>query len=219
MKTNKFPNRNLIWLSGFSGISAVCLDIFIIIFMGFMTPGYKPLSQYISELGSRINPYAGIVNVWWSFYSLLMVFFAYGLYLAVKKNRYGWIAPFFIVLDSVGNGVLSGLFSCDIGCRGTGISNTLHLVVSAAGSIAATASPLALYFAVHNDMKWKRFSKQLFITGLLIVASFALMGYFEFMVIASSRPFVFSGLVQRIQSSIYYWFIVRVSVQMMRGES
>lgn len=193
-------------------VSLLCMltlatDAAIIGIIGALVPGYDPASQYISELGSALNPYAAYVNVWWMLYSVPMLAFAYGLYLVLRKNRYGWLPPLLLGLDFLGNGVLTGLFSCDAGCTGTSFSNTMHLIVSGIGVVSSSVSPLVLYQVIRKDSRWQGFRKTLLSVGFLLFTGFVVMSVYEEMAMARGW-FGYGGFIQRIDTATYYLFLL-----------
>ncbi len=194
------------------------LDVLLVGIMGTAVPGYDPVSQYISELGSPINPYARIVNAWWVVYSIPMLAFAYGLYLTLKNNRYGWLPPVLLGLDFLGNGMLTGIFSCDAGCTGASFSNTMHLVFSGMGIVSSSFTPLALYAVIRNNPRWNRVKTEMLIAGLLLFAGFVAMSYYEAGAIFNGW-YGFSGLIQRINMFIYYAFLFRLALHLRYGTS
>lgn len=212
MRKKKFSFTRI---AAYVGLLTILLDVVLIVGMGIITPKYNPLRQYISELGSNINPNAWLINFWWSIYSFLMLTFTYGLYLIIKKNKYGWLGPLLLCLDFIGNGLLSGIFKCDIGCHGSSFSNISHYIFSAIGTIAATFAPLGLYFGIHKDPRWKLFKRRLISLAMILIVSFLIMSYFELFVLFS-YSFAFSGMTQRIHTVIYYWFLLQISGQMLK---
>jgi len=208
--------KNILFrLFAYIGLFSIITDFFLIVIMGIFVPNYNPIKQYISELGSSINPNAWLINYWWSIYSFLMLTFTYGLYITIKKNKYGWLGPLLLCLDFIGNGLLSGLFKCDIGCHGNSFSNISHYIFSAIGTITATFAPLGLYFGIKKDPRWKLFKRRLILLAIILIVSFLIMAYFELFVLFS-YSFAFSGLTQRIHTVIYYWFLLQISGKLLK---
>jgi len=192
------------------------IDVAVIGIMGAMVPGYDALKQYISELGSVLNPYAPLVNAWWMVYSIPMLAFAYALYRALGKKRYGWVPPVLLGLYFLGNGILTGIFPCDAGCTGASLSNTMHLVVSGTGIFSSSIAPLVLYAVIRRDPHWAGMKAQILIAGLLLFAGFGAMSYYEGGAMFNGW-YGFSGFIQRLNTYIYYAFLFRLALHLYYG--
>jgi len=193
----------IIRFAAVSSIAALFFDVVLIFFLGFLTPNYNPVTQYISELGSSFSPYAPIINLWWQIYSIPMIIFAYGLYLGIKKSKLNWLAPLAIFAESVFNGVLAGYFSCDLGCTGNSFSNTMHIWFSGIGVIISVFIPLCLIISTRKDKNWLSLMGFLVFIQTVLFFAAAIFFYQEYLFMFFGKAYD-SGLYQRIYMIVYY---------------
>lgn len=200
MKTKNF----FIKIASICGIGAIVFDLSLITFFGFLTPNYDPLKQYISELGSRYNPYSSLINIWWGFYSFLIIIFAIGLYKGIKKNQLSWLGPLMIAIEALTNGALSGLFSCDIGCTGNSFSNQMHVLTSGIGTIISVFIPSFLLISIVKDKKWKQIQPFLIVIQIVMIVIVIYPFYREYLLIFFDKEYGYAGFYQRLYTLIYY---------------
>jgi hypothetical membrane protein len=205
----------IIKIGAYTGIITLILDTFIITFLHFFTPNYNWMTQYMSEMGVPENPFSWIFNSWLFLYTPLMIFFVIGLYLSLSANKFGMFGPVLLFLDTLGAGVLSGLFPCAAGCEGTSLSNIFHLISGGISTFAGLLLPIGLYFGIKNDKRWATLKKPLIIYQLVIFLFFIFDSYFELMHLSGQRdPYI--GLRQRLYTLIYYSLLFLIAKQMLR---
>jgi len=196
-------NFSIIRFAAVSAIGALILDIIIIFLLGFITPGYDPIKQYISELGSVFSPYASLINIWWQLYSLPLMLFAYGLYRGIHRSKISWLAPTTIAIESLFNGVFAGFFSCDLGCTGNSFSNTMHLWFSGIGVGISVFIPFILLISVQKDKRWSGLKNFLVVIQILLFIVSFIFFYQEYLSMFFNKSYN-AGLFQRTYMVVYY---------------
>jgi len=118
--------KRALWLLSVGGVIGPIIYVLVLTFLGSLVPGYNHVSQYMSELAA-----IDVANmVWMNVFGFMLIgVFVIGFGIAldhgVKKNVWGWIGPFLVVVSGIGF-VLVGFFPCDPGCVNTSWVGLLH---------------------------------------------------------------------------------------------
>jgi hypothetical membrane protein len=120
-------NVTLYKVGNLCGILAPLLWASAIVFCGSLRPEYSHFTQYISELGERgsstefIMRYAGFLPT-----GLMHMAFAAFLYVAFRGSRLAVIAAMLLAINGLAR-IGAGLFPCEPGCVGPGLSLSQQL--------------------------------------------------------------------------------------------
>jgi len=183
-------------------------DVSLIAVVGYLTPGYDPFTRYISELGAPNNPYSSLINVWWSVYSFFILVFSIGLYTGIARSRWSWVGPLVIAAEALANGILSGVFSCDIGCSGGSFSNDMHRIVSGTGTFISVFIPGLLLLSIMNDGRWKRM-RSFLVTMQVVMISVAIYPFYgEYILMVHGTTYRYVGFFHRLYTVAYYISVI-----------
>ena len=106
----------LVRIGALAAIGGPLLYAAVVGVTGYLTPGYDPLTQWISELGATGALYADLFNVLGpGIFGLLSVVFAAGFWRALKGGPLAFAAAALVTIAGIA-GILDGVFPCDPGC-------------------------------------------------------------------------------------------------------
>ncbi len=174
-----------------SGILGPLIYVTVIFVLGFLTPGYDNITQYMSELGAVGAPYAVFMNTFgFMLVGLLLILFTIGFHDGIKKTaKIDAIGPALMLVSGISLFLL-GIFTCDTGCANFSIMGNIHSYfarLSAASMILAT---ILIAPRIKRDNHWSRYWKFSVLTG---VVSLLFSALFIFTVFSA-----WAGFVQRI---------------------
>ncbi|MFX0141275.1 MAG: DUF998 domain-containing protein [Candidatus Hodarchaeota archaeon] len=132
--------------SAIFGIVGPVINAMVFTILGYVYPGYNPISQFISELATPEAPHNTIMNILgFVVFGFYLIFFGIGLYLSVKKHILTTICMILFILSGICIFALS-MFPCDVGCRNetfTGIGHNLLIL------FPTYAMPIAMILSVY----------------------------------------------------------------------
>lgn len=107
-----------------TGLVAALWFALAIAVVGWLTPNYSHVGQYVSELGADGAPYSFIMN-WFGIvpFGLLICCFAACLFTQLQPGLLGKLLGAMLFLVGIGF-VLAGGYSCDAGCSFVGMSRS-----------------------------------------------------------------------------------------------
>jgi hypothetical protein len=187
-----------------SGIAGPVIYCSLVLILGFLQPGYNPVTQLMSELGETGAPYATVMNLGAFFLTgLLLILFASGFYLTFRRIRGAAPASALLVLS----GILyigEAEFSCDPGCIPVTSTGLFHLQL---GQLLVTVMVLASFviaYVLKSAKNWQGYWQYTAGTGGLILMMIPVM-------ITLSD---FTGLIQRILVGIIllWWEILAIGM-------
>lgn len=158
--------------------------------LGLAWPGYDPVRQTQSQLGSVGAPHAAIMNfAGFSLLGVVLLVFAIVYRTSIPAGAGTWFATGLIVVAGLGMGIV-GFFPCDPGCIDVTATGRLHAVFSMPGAIGL---PLAMMISAGRFRHDRRFDRR------WQVASFSLgaVGLMAGPVIALGLLNDVDGLLQR----------------------
>lgn len=183
-----------------TGILATLVIVLLTLVGGAYYPGYRHVSQFISELGATDAPHARLVNFGGFLPAgLLFVAFCWFAWRALPRATSSSIGFLGLTLFGIGY-VAATFFPCEPGCRtvNPSLAQTLHNLLGLAGYITAPPSLLLLGRAARS---WPGGG---YLAPLgLIGAGLALGG-----LLLLSPEFGYAGLAQRVlEGSVLTWVV------------
>ena len=154
------------------GIAASILFTALFILFAALTPGYDHLSHAVSELGMSNSPYALLWNLLgFGLVGLLIVVFAWSLYLEFKSTRGGMLLSTLIGISGLGY-VGLGIFPATIGFQPS-TATTLHTMMVMTSYFAFIIAAFAFAVSQRNNPDWKRWALFSAAMGAIGLLSFA----------------------------------------------
>jgi len=193
----------------FCGVLAPPTIIIIIIIAGLLTPGYNHLTDTISSLSGQESASPGLMTAGFFSYGVLIIGFAYGLYLRLQQGMKARIIWFTLTLYGVGM-ILAGVFrdSPGVGSGNTNMEGLLHNIFATAAFFSLLIGVWVFAKSVHNKPSWFGF------TWFSIVATALSLGLSIIFILQSPIPY--PGLLQRVFYVIPLIWIEMVSIWLFR---
>ena len=189
------------------GIIGPILFAIVEITLGLFQPTYNHAAQYISELGATGAPNAIIMNVGLFLLGILIIAFAFGLYLGINEGRSSKIGPTLLAVSGAGF-MATGLFPCDPSCVNVTFTGKMHVV---SARIAWIGMILALLFIAQRfkkDRQWRSYRLYTVATALVTLI-LALMLLFI-------RIDGWMGALQRVFLGVRLLWIEVVAIKLLR---
>jgi hypothetical protein len=193
------------------GILAPIVYVGALIVGGILDPSYSQIGKTISELIQRDAPNRDLLNGIFVVYNLLLIPFAVGLYLGLRK---GW-ARNVIVVAMIISGVLGVawtlLFPLDAGGKSVSLTGMLHLIVGGLVVPIIFALELSFWRATRNDVNWKGYGK-------FSLAIFAVTFVFGITTVAFVNS-DFRGLLERITTGSFLLWVEVLAIKLYLNSS
>jgi hypothetical membrane protein len=193
-----------------AGIVGPIVFVAVVIVQSLLHPDYSQVRLPISALAAWPGGWVQDVN--FLLLGLLMVSFAIGLHLGVRRNRAAVIGPGLLVLSGVGL-IIAGLFPWG-GVDGDFIVPAGHLLGALLSFLGAGTGFIVVSRRLAGDPMWRSVATYTLASGIaiavLFVATFAL-------VIPSDAPLHSSGgLVQRVTLAVWFPCTVVLALRLLR---
>jgi hypothetical protein len=149
------------------------------------------------------------MNTWEIIFSILFVFYAYGLLRTIfKKDFWQHVAVWLIVIYGLGEGIGSGLFPYEHAGNGPTLSGKLHLLFSTIGvvAIALLSFVMLKVFPKQGYPKINAYTRFVAWSGLAFILLFLL---------AKMHLIPLRGLWQRLFILDYYSLLIVVTIEML----
>lgn len=190
------------WLLGF-----VAVDFLTPYVLAFFYPRYQPLRQVISDLGENGSPVEATFG-WLSVVAgILLLLSLPGLTTYLKRfasTKISILISLSLAIFSVGQCLLSGIFSVDRDAQTLQFSMVVHQVGSALGNVGMLGFPLLVAIVA---FKFNRQRAYWFIALFVFsIACASLNGY------AQAQGLIYKGVYQRLSMIAMYLPIVLVLV-------
>lgn len=195
---------NFIKISAFCGIIFPILSFAFIILLGYLTPGYSFMEDYISEIWATGSRFEGIALILLILIGFMSFMFSIGLYLAIGEDKFSFYNLVLLVVFSFSL-VFLGIFPCKETCSGQGF--TMHSLFTIIACASLGFSPLLLYFVTKKDKKWKNFEKD-----NLVFFFFSAF----FLVLYGLLHNEYKGFYQRTYFFICFLWIERISIKLFK---
>lgn len=180
--------------SALCGMAAPVIFAITVLVAGYLTPGYDPVTQLMSELGVSGEPYSLLMNVvGFGLVGILLVGFSYATYRVFRPLR----RVFFGSVMVAGAGlsfIAMGFYHCDQGCIAVTTAGNVHLLLGLVATVLALLAALTFSYVMHRERGWGGFWQYSLATAVLIVVVLPVF---------LSLPGI-AGLLQRIMVGIIF---------------
>ena len=187
------------------GIIAPPTLIIIIVIAGLLTPGYNQLTDTVSSLCDQASKTPDLMTAGFIIYGVLIIGFAYALYLRLRHGIKAHIAWFALTLYGVCM-ILAGIFRDSPGAFDT--EGILHNAAIITSCFSMLIGMLMFAGSVYKKPSWFGF------TWFTIAASF--MGLILSIIFLVQSYVPLAGLLQRFFYCIILLWIETVSVWLFR---
>ncbi|MCG2461243.1 DUF998 domain-containing protein [Flavobacteriaceae bacterium F89] len=200
-------------LGAVSGILA-CVGGFVVeTYAASNYPGYSPISQSISRLGSLESPLYYLITGWSVVFTILITVFAYGFYTAFRNEFHRVkLASFLIFIYGLGEGLVAGIFPMD-----TTVIDRIdlfdpHNIASGIGVASLVLFPFVVEPLFRGkDRKGAMYTLLVAVFGLLFFLLFLLAKFDYYPILVP-----FKGLWQRLFQVIYYSYFMFIAIRMIK---
>ena len=189
----------------FGGIIAPPALIIIIVIAGLLTPGYNQLTDTVSSLCDQASATPELMTIGFIAYGVLIIGFAYALYLRLRHGIRAHITWYMLTLYGVCM-ILAGVFQDSPGALNT--EGILHNAAIITSCFALLIGMWAFAGSVYKKPSWFGF------TWFTIVASFLGLLLSIIFLVQSQVPL--AGLLQRFFYCIILLWIETVSIWLFR---
>jgi len=189
----------------FCGVLAPVMMMVIILVVGQITPGYNPISDTVSQMGTPESPYAIVLNGGYIIYGILMVLAAYGLYRSIGSTATAQRLAILLCIHAIGT-ILLGVFPDNLDLLPKHFTaDLLHNTVSAVSYLPLIAGIFISRGIAHQE----RTLKVIGILGLVIIIINLPMPLINMIDPLKS----IGGLLQRLLSgSSFFWLTLTFSL-------
>ncbi|MFQ5923262.1 MAG: DUF998 domain-containing protein [Anaerolineales bacterium] len=181
------------------GLLAAGVYLLVVLIASTQFPGYSHASEYISNLGAKGQPSAGIMNAGFVLVGLFMMLFGVSTFVGFKRNWAAVIGGIFLIAEGLTE-TLSGIFSCDPGCNALNptTDEMIHNTVGPLGFIFLIFAAILWALRFRKQSGWKSFWVFSLITGIVGIVLFGIFG------MAVGTPTV--GVWQRLLwATLFLW--------------
>jgi hypothetical protein len=191
------------------GMLGPIINVIVFTVLGFIYPGYNPISQHVSELATSIAPHNLVMNtLGFNLFGFYVIVFGIGLYIGIKKQTLTKVSLFLFIITGIFIFALAW-FPCDPGCSNQTITGIGHTILT---TISGIMMPLAIILLIHplrNDHNWRGYWWFFFVLlGIFLTIFSPLIILYSFSLI--------SGLVQRLGLSVPLSWIFIMSTKLYR---
>jgi len=199
----------LVTVSAAAGIIGPILFAIFSMALGYLWPGYNPLSQTISELGPTNAPTVKLQALNFAILGILTVIFAFGLDIYERRFR---STSVLIGMYGLGTLLVAGL-PCDPGCsfKGTSLVQTAHSLDALISFIVLAIAPLFFSRSSKAVPSWTKTSVWSLRVAIL---SIPMLSAYLVITVLSLSPDI--GLVQRIFLGLLFAWIIMIGYKMAK---
>ncbi|MFX1410328.1 MAG: DUF998 domain-containing protein [Promethearchaeota archaeon] len=191
------------------GILGPVVNLILFMFLGFFYPGYNPISQFISELGTSDAPTNVIMNILgFNLFGIYMILFGIGINRGIEKHVLTTISMVLFIFSGI---ILFSLskFPCDLGCKNVTLLGIVHNILIKFPSITIPLAIILLIYPLWKDHKWKNYSWLFFVqVGIFLII------FSPISILLSAFPT--AGLIQRLGLSVPISYILIMSTKLYR---
>jgi hypothetical membrane protein len=171
-------NTTLLRATAACGILGPVLFALVVLVLGFLTPGYSPSAQMMSELGEAGAPYALVMNLGgFLLLGILLICFSFGLHAALRPSVASLTGALLVILAGLAYIGLAA-FSCDRGCIPVTVAGSFHLFIGENAVFVGVLAAFVLAIAMRPDARWKGYWQYSVATGILVVLLLPLFSLF-----------------------------------------
>ncbi len=187
------------------GMAAPVLFAVTVIVAGYLTPGYNPVTQVMSELGIPGVPGAAVMNIIaFGLVGILLVVFAFAVLRAFSSRRTGAFGSAMVAAAGLFF-VAMAVFHCDPGCMPRTAAGNLHLLFGLGAIVAAVLAILALSYAMFREQGWGGYWQYSLVTGILVLVTLP-----AFMAAQDA-----AGLLQRLMVGLIFLWTEVLAVRLV----
>lgn len=152
------------------GILSPIVYIIAVTLGGILDPTYSHIQKTVSELVQQGAPNRDLLNGVLIIYNLLLIPFAFGLYMSLKKGWASKIVLVALIITAVLGTAVTAFFPLDEGGQSVTFTGMMHLAVVGLVVPCTFAFELGFWKSTRKDERWKKygvFSLAIFIITLL----------------------------------------------------
>ena len=194
----------------------VCIGDFVVSFLlAAQIPGYDPMAQSESVMGSSTSPVAGWVTAWGVAFSLLFLMFSLGFFHAFsEKGKAARAAAWMLLLYGLGEGIGSGFLPFDFVNGKLTLSGQLHNLISGIGDTGLIFMPLVArkVFTLRERPRMHTWSLLVFLVGMVFIILFLATKFIG----PGHGLFSYRGLWQRLYLLDYYLYLMAGALVMFK---
>lgn len=189
----------------FTGVAGPLLFWLVVIVLGFLTPGYRFTTEYISMLGAVGAPYAIVQRLNFAVLGISILALAVGIHLWFDDGRRPRVGTLLLVLFGIG-AIFSGVFSADPTAPES-LTNVLHELMGF-GFLAGIASVGLVTRRLHADERWPTYRYESIMDFAIVLLTWAVFIF--------SYQSAWEGLTQRLYIGALSLWVVLQSVRLYR---
>ncbi|MHA2393505.1 MAG: DUF998 domain-containing protein [Promethearchaeota archaeon] len=195
--------------SAIFGIVGPVINTIVFIVLGYVYPGYNPISQFISELATSEAPHNYIMNIFgFNIFGLYLIFFGIGFYLTVKKHLLTTISMSLFVVSGICIFLLS-VFPCDVGCQSITFTGIGHNLLIRFPSVAMPIAIIISLYPIWKDHNWRKYWWLFFLQmGIFLIIYSPLALIIDLSLV--------TGFVQRLGLAVPLSWIFIMSIKLYR---
>jgi hypothetical membrane protein len=196
-------------VSAIFGIAGPIVNVIVFTILGFLYPGYNPVSQFISELATPEAPHNIFMNIFgFVIFGLYLIFFGIGLYLSVKRHFLISISMILFIISGIFILTLS-FFPCDLGCRDVTFLGIGHNVLIKFPSITMPAAIILSLYPLWKDSNWKNY----WWIFLVLIGVFLVI----YLILSlTTNLYLINGLIQRLGLFVPIAWVFLMSIRLYR---
>jgi hypothetical membrane protein len=199
-------------ISALLGVLACMGDICMIRLLEIRVPGYRPLSQAMSDLGHDGSPVARAVSAGWVLMGLMLIIFGYGFYRAFahesgKARAAGWM----LALYGIGEGLGSGLIPGTPGKLFATPRSVFHTLLGGVGVVGAILLPFIIMKMFHARRLRHLYTLITAVAGIFFFLLFSISNFYR----PQGAWISCLGLWQRLYTLTYFFFFIYLAILML----
>lgn len=193
-----------------AGIAGPLLFTAAFILQGFLRPGYSHVAEPVSALATGPNGWIQDLNflVW----GPLMIAYAVGLHLGIRRSRYGLAGPALLVLSGIGL-VVAGIFPAR-DATGAFSVGPGHLTGALLTFLGAGTGLIAISRRMTGDAQWRGAARYALACGIAIVVLFLVTVRLAVPEGAPLHDWV--GLLQRATLAVWFPCTIFLALKLRR---
>lgn len=209
MRLFKLENISQLKIQSFFGIFTPVITLFYILILGLLKPNYNQFTMTISYLGAGKSFLSSLASFFFILTGLFLIYFSVGLYNVLKSENKINIG-LFIILFSMLDLIVSGLFPTDLNINSMSFTGFIHTLGSSFGDLFLLIGFFLFWLKDYQvfDSKSARYFS--LITLVITIASISINFLFHFMFISNFQY----GLIQKVEFTFIFMFISYLGIQL-----
>ena len=195
------------------GIAASLLYVIANVVTVFIYKDYNPWSQTVSELSAIGTPSRSRWLLLMVVYSLLLIFFTWGMWLSTAGNRLLRIAAFLLFFYTIIGFFWPPMHQREVlATGGASLTDSLHIAFT-----IATVILMLLAIGLTAKASGKAFGRYSMVT-LLVLIVFGVLTALEAPAIQTNQPTPFAGVWERINIAAFLIWMIVLAVMLMKDK-